>query len=216
MNLFSIRNLLCVWLVLLLSACASTFTSQVSSFHEWPANFEKKTYLFERAPEQENQPEHKHYEAELAQQLSKLGFVAASDGSQAQLKISLRYASGIKDFELSPLSPYWNPYFYDPYWRYHFRRGWYYRYPAWPGGLPGRGVAAVNASYLHQLEIKFSELSSGKTLADIRASTEQSNQEISLFLPDLISAALSDFPGVSGKTRQVTLSEKTPADKTTK
>lgn len=196
------RRLLIGLLLILLSACASTFTSQVSSFHEWPASYDKKTYLFERAPEQENQPEHKHYETELAQQLSKLGFTAANDAAQAQLKISLRYASSLKELELSPLSPYWNPYFYDPYWRYHYRRGWYYRSPVWM-----RGMANVSATYLHQLEIKFSEVNGGKTLAEIRASTEQSNQELSLYMPALIRSALSDFPGVSGKTREVHFSE---------
>lgn len=209
-----LRNFGIILLSLVMSACASTFKSQVSSFHEWPANFEKKTYLFERAPEQENQPEHKHYENELSQQLSKLGFIAASDASQAQLKISLRYASSLKDFELSPLSPFWHPYYFDPYWRYHMRRGWYYRYPAWPAGT--RAVASANASYLHQLEIKFSELSTGKTLADIRASTEQYNQEISLYMPELITSALTDFPGVSGKTREISLPEKTSTDKPSK
>lgn len=194
------RRLLIGLLLILLSACASTFTSQVSSFHEWPASYDKKTYLFERAPEQENQPEHKHYETELAQQLSKLGFTAANDAAQAQLKISLRYASSLKELELSPLSPYWNPYFYDPYWRYHYRRGWYYRAPLWT-----RNMASVNATYLHRLEIRFSEIQSGKTLANIRVSTEQYNQELSVFMPELIRSALYEFPGINGKTRELHL-----------
>jgi hypothetical protein len=63
-----------IFISTLLTGCASTFTSQVSVFHEWPGNKQATSYIVERSPSQENNPEYKLYEEELRQQLGLHGF----------------------------------------------------------------------------------------------------------------------------------------------
>jgi len=101
----------------------------------------------------------------------------------------------------------------DPFWRHHYSR--LYRAPFWYGYYPyprGRDLlwysgwdAQYRMNYLHQLEITMNAAETGKKLVTLRASTEQTNPEISLQMPFLIRSALKDFPGVNGSTSTVVL-----------
>ncbi len=189
---------------LLMSACATTFSGQVSSFHEWQAQT-SRVYVVERAPDQENNPEYKVYEEQLRRQLGISGFQEADAQQPAAIKVSMAYASNIAELQVSSL----HPALYDPVWRLHFRRGlyygpyWYPYPPLFPSDL------SVKRNYLHQLELRFSEVQSGKRLADIKVSTEQLNPAISMFMPDLLALALQDFPQPNGSTRVIELQKTT-------
>ena len=196
---------------LLLSGCATTFSSQVSTFHEWPATTQDKSYIFERAPGQENNPEHKLYEVILRNRLQSLGFREVSAGATPTFKVELQYASTLREIQYSPL---WHPMIYDPYWNLHFSRGIYrrhliaspYAYPyywGWPGYPRGWMDVSLRSTYLHQLEIRITEMASAKKLADIKVSTEQLNPEIAPYIPYMIESALKDFPGKNGSTVKV-------------
>lgn len=197
---------------LLLGGCATTFTSQVSVFHEWPGATQDKSYIFERAPGQENNPEHKLYEDLLRTRLQNLGFREVVAGTNPVLKVELQYASTLREIQASP---FWQPGIYDPYWGLHFSRGIYRRhyvyYPGywgWPGNPRGWTDISVRSTYLHQLQIRITELNGNKKLADIKASSEQFNPEISLYIPYLMDSALKDFPGKNGSTSKVELTIK--------
>lgn len=187
----------------LMSACTTLHSSQVSVFHEWnnpPAAH--KTYLFERSPAQAGSPEHKLYEEQLRAQLLAQGFVEQAQAPR--LKVTLDYATKPSDMQLSL-----PPYFYDPFWDMHFRRIYYsgrlaYIYPTTPFLLRSSDFW-VRRYYLHQLEIKISEMEGAKQLADIRVSSEQLNPEISTQIPYLLSAAFKNFPGQHGSTVTVDL-----------
>ncbi|MBI1771182.1 MAG: DUF4136 domain-containing protein [Burkholderiales bacterium] len=192
---------------LLLGGCATTFTSQVSVFHEWPGATQDKSYIFERAPGQENNPEHKLYEDLLRTRLQTLGFKEIGAGATPALKVELRYATTIR--EVKP-SLFWQPGIYDPYWGLHFSRGIYRRnylyYPTfstWPYYPRGALDMYVRSTYLHQVQIRISEMGKNKVLADIKTSSEQDNEEISLYMPYLMDSALKDFPGKNGSTSKV-------------
>ena len=103
---------------LLLSGCATTFSSQVSVFHEWPAATQDKSFIFERAPGQENNPEHKLYEDMLRSRLQNLGFKEVMSGATPLLKVELQYATTLREIQYSP---FWLPGIYDPYWSLHFQ-----------------------------------------------------------------------------------------------
>lgn len=192
---------------LLLSGCATTFSSQVSVFHEWPGATQDKSFIFERAPGQENNPEHKLYEDMLRSRLQNLGFKEVMPGATPVLKVEVQYATTLREIQYSP---FWQPGIYDPYWGLHFNRGIYRRHPMYYSpfwGLPayprGWSDISMRSTYLHQLQIRITELNGNKKLADIKASSEQFNPEISLYIPYLMDSALKDFPGKNGSTSKV-------------
>jgi len=189
---------------MVLTGCATTFTSQVSVFHEWPEANQDKSYILERLPAQENNPEYKFYEEELRAQLGLHGFKEIAVGATPALKIGMQYATTLSELQLT--SP-WHPAMYDPYWGMHFRRAYMYD-PYFPFyGRRPFGPLDVNVSryYLHQLEIDMVDFSSNKKLASIRVSSEQTDPEISKQMPYLIENALQGFPGKNGSTTTVEL-----------
>ena len=189
----------------LLTGCATTFSSQVSSFNEWPDNAQK-SYIFERAPAQENNPEYKVYEDQLRSQLGMQGFQETHGAATPALKVAMQYATTFSQIQVT--DP-WHPALYDPFWGMHFSRGYYFGrayYPYFPGRYYMYGAdLSIRTYYLHQLQITMSDFSSGKKLADIRVSTEQLNPEISTQMPFMIESGLKNFPGKNGSTVTVEL-----------
>ncbi|WP_423707968.1 DUF4136 domain-containing protein [Undibacterium sp. WLX3042] len=196
-----------IFISTLLTGCASTFTSQVSVFHEWPGNQQARSYIVERSPSQENNPEYKLYEEELRKQLGLHGFQEVRVDATPALKIGMQYGTALSEIQVS--TP-WAPAMYDPFWQTHFSRGYrFWPYSPYYFGGPyymGRNLDfSVRRYYLHQLEINISDFQNGKKLADIKVSSEQLGQQISEHMPYLIESALKDFPGTNGTTRTVEL-----------
>lgn len=202
-------------LLALLSGCATTYTSQVSVFHEWPAQLSDKAYAFAPTAAQAKDPEYKTYEEQLRHRLQMLGFQESKAGAMPALQVGMQYGTTLSEIEYS--YP-WHPALYDPFWRMHFSHGYYLRssfyYPYYPypyyfgrpfGGMWSNMDVTVRRYYLHQLEIGITEVKTGKKLADIKASSEQLSPEISLQMPYLIDSALLGFPGKNGGTSTVEL-----------
>src|SRR4051812_4362484 len=70
---------------LLLAGCASTIQSEVTAFHDWPAELRDKSFAFERTREQENNLELRAYENLVRGELLRLGFTDAPDTRSARL-----------------------------------------------------------------------------------------------------------------------------------
>ena len=191
-------------LSMLLTGCATTYSSQVSVFHEWPAANQDKSYILERMPAQENNPEYKFYEEELRTQLGLSGFKEVAAGATPALKIGMQYATTLSELQFT--GP-WAPAMYDPYWGMHFRSAYFYGPygPYYGRHMRGPIDASAIRYYLHQLEINISDFSSNKKLASIKVSSEQSDPEISKQMPYLIESALFGFPGKNGSTTNVEL-----------
>lgn len=194
-----IFTLLAICATTVLSGCATSFSSQVSTFQEWPAS-PQKSYIFERAPAQENNPEYKLYEDQLRIQLGMQGFQEISGAADPALKIGMQFATTLAEIQY----PWpWHPAMYDPFWDLHFRHAYYFgRYPYFGPRWRG-GDMSLRATYLHQLQILISDYRSNKRLADIRVSSEQLNPRISEFMPLMIQSALLNFPGKNGSTVEV-------------
>ncbi len=197
---------------LLLSGCASTITSQVTTFHEWPTDLKEKTFSVETMPGQENDPEFKVYAAMLGERLQGMGFNNSKDLSSAELKVVMEYGTLVSEIQL-PMA-LWSPRF-DPFWQIHFsrlnRRSAFY-YPYYYPYYFGRQNSyymmsdfAATRSFLHQLAISISDRKSGKTLANIKVSTEQSSPRISKQMPYLLESAFTEFPGENGHTSEIKL-----------
>lgn len=193
---------------LLLCGCASTITSQVTTFHEWPNDSKNKSFAIETMAGQENDPEYKVYAAMLREKLQGLGFNNSKDLNSAELKVVMEYGTLVSEIQL-PMT-YWGiP--YDPFWQIHFsrfhRRSAFY-YPYYFGRSNSFYMMSdftATRYFLHQLTISISERKSGKTLANIKVSTEQISPRISKQMPYLLDSAFMEFPGENGRTSEIKL-----------
>jgi hypothetical protein len=205
-------------LIVLLSGCATTITSQVTTFQEWSSDpatqSQDKSYRLELTEEQKNDLEFKQYSDILQQHLSALGIKDVSDtNTTPTFLVKMAYATALSGVQVS--YPY-GPYFYDPIWRLHYSR-FYYRSPFfYPYGYGGYGFSRFGDPYfgdgfqgrryyLHQFAVSITDQKTGKKVFDVRASTEQLDPEILNHIPYLMASAFHNFPGENGKTIKVEL-----------
>lgn len=204
-------------LILLVSGCATTITSQVTTFQEWSSvaasQSKDRSYRLELSDAQKDDLEFKQYSDILEQHMSALGFKEITDTSATpDFTVKLAYATALSSIQFSYPYPY-GPYFYDPIWRLHYSRFYYrspffypYGYgfnrfgdPYFADGFQGRRY------YLHQLAVTITDQKTGKKVFDVRASTEQLDPEILNHIPYLMASAFQNFPGENGKTIKVEL-----------
>lgn len=193
---------------LLLSGCATTISSQVTTFHEWPKDLKEKSFTIAAMPGQENDPEYKVYAAMLREKLLGMGFTNSKDFNASELKVIMEYDTLVSEIQL-PMA-FWGARF-DPFWQIHFsrfhRRSAYF-YPyffARSNSLYMMSDFTAKRHFLHQLAVSISDRKSGKTLANIKASTEHFSPRISQRMPYLLESAFKDFPGENGQTKEINL-----------
>jgi len=199
---------------LLLSGCASTIRSDVTSFHEWPATLPDKSYVFERTKEQHDSLEYLNYENLVRVELNRLGFAEAPANTKPTLKASISYRIHGRDVqEVYPVvvNPY--PYWYGPAWRGYYGPGYWPGYsgygpfydPFWFGPPVVEQRVSQYQLFTRQLKIVLAQMSSGKKLYETTVVSEGSNGSLAAVMPYLVRSAFTDFPGPSGVPRRVEL-----------
>ena len=198
-----------VALVLLLGGCAGTsIRSDVTVFHEWPAELREKTFVFERTREQDNNLEYRSYENLVRGELVRLGFSEASTAQPARLKVTLSYnikGRDVRVIEGNVSDPFWYaPPLYTHRWR---GRGYYGPYydPFWPVAPTTEYVESTYQVFSRQLKVGIAQLPSGKKQYDVTVNSEGTNGSMATVMPYLVRSAFSDFPGQSGVPRTITL-----------
>jgi hypothetical protein len=196
---------------LLLGGCATTIRSDVTTFHQWPAQIQDKSYVFEAPPSFDNTLEYQSYQNLVRGQLAQLGFREANMGAPA-LKVAMRFTTTevpvrvvervspmFDDFGYYRLPPRfgprgrfarWNHPFYDPFW----------------SPLPAYQVSIEN-QYRRELQVSIKDRGD-KRLFDVTVhnmSRELSTPEV---MPALVHSAFAGFPGPSGTVRRVELQRK--------
>lgn len=206
------------WLILmvlssvLLGGCASFVRNDVIAFHEWPADLQDKSYVFERKAAQENNLEHQSYENLVRTELQRLGFTEAHSVRTANLKVALNYRIDARDVtvvEPVAVDPYW-PYgyghpFYGPRWR-----GYYDPFydPFW---YPAPVVQYRERQYQvfkRQLNILITRAKDAKKLYDVTVDSSGGNNSLAFAMPYMVQSAFADFPGRSGVPRHVSMEVK--------
>jgi hypothetical protein len=191
---------------LLLAGCASTIQSEVTAFHDWPAELRDKSFTFERTREQENNLELRAYENLVRGELLRLGFTDAPDTRSARLKVALRYGITVRDLRvIEPIvvdAAYGWPW-YGPRWHRYGAFNPYYD-PFWPGMPVVRQVESNYQIYTRQLQVLISQTADGKKLFDVTVRSEGSNPSLATVMPYLVHSAFSEFPGKNGVPRVVT------------
>lgn len=200
-------------LALLLGGCATTIRSDVTTFHQWPAQMEDKSYVFEVPPPQDDTLEWRSYQELVRNELARLGFRDAN-GAKPALTVSMRFTT--TDVPVRVLEPVMSPFamspFYHPFPRFAhrglYRRywgGWYSPFydPFW-GPYPAYQVS-VEHHYRRELQVGIKSAADGKRLFDVTVHNISRELSTPRVMPALVHSAFAGFPGPSGVARRVEL-----------
>ncbi|MGZ5201979.1 MAG: DUF4136 domain-containing protein [Telluria sp.] len=195
-------------LTLLLGGCATTVRSNVTTFNQWPAQLEDKSYAFEQAAPQENTLEMRSYQELVRAQLARLGFHDSGAG-KPNLLVSMHFTT--TDVPVRTLYAA-DPFFYGPRLAFAGHRrywsGWYYSPFYDPFWRPGPVFEErIVHQYHRELKVGIRSEADGKPLFDVtvrNASRELSTPKI---MPALVQSAFEGFPGPNGAARVVELKQ---------
>jgi hypothetical protein len=192
---------------LLLGGCATTIRSDVTTFHQWPAQVEDKSYVFEAPPTFDNTLEYQSYQNLVRGQLAQLGFREANTGAAA-LKVAMRFTT--TDVPVRVVQPAM-PLFYDyPYYRFGPRGRYVRRYhpfydPFW-SPFPAYDVS-IEHQYRRELQVSIKD-AGDKRLFDVTVHNMSGELSTPVVMPALVQSAFAGFPGPSGVARRVELQRK--------
>jgi hypothetical protein len=192
-------------MVVLLSGCATTVRSNVTAFHNWPADLPERTYKFDATAPQDDSLELRAYQDLVRGELARLGF--REDGNAA-LGVSSRfmttaipvrvidvaYPHMYTSMRLGYFHPrrrgYWggwySPYWYDPFWY----------------GMP-MYTERTQINYQREVQVSIKSLRDGKRLFDVTVRNLSRVESTPEIMPLLVHSAFAEFPGPSGVSRVI-------------
>lgn len=201
-------------LALLLGGCASTIESNVTTFHQWPAQLAEKTYVFEAPPPQDDTLELRAYQNLVRAELGKLGFQEAS-GTPA-LRVSMQFTTTSAPIRVvQAYDPFYIPsahFGFGP--RYYNRRGYGYYGAGWNnpfhdpfwGGMPQYRVATV-PNYQREVRVAIKSASDNSRLFDVTVHNQSRDPSTPHVMPALVQSAFAGFPGPNGGARRIELKQ---------
>lgn len=198
-------------LSMLLGGCATVVRSDVTTFHQWPADIPDKTYVFEAPPAQDDTLELRSYQGLVRGELARLGFREASGGS---LKVAMRFMT--TDVPVRVLEPAFPMHysnmrfglgygFHRPYWGgRRFWGGWYSPFydPFW-SPMPAY-TESIEHFYKREMQVAI-KTNDGRRLFDVTVHNTSRERSTPVIMPALVQSAFTGFPGVSGVARRVEL-----------
>ncbi len=198
--------------LLLLAACATPFRAQVSRFQVLPPAA-GETFAIEPMDERlAGSIEFRTYAAHLQQALERQGYRPAADRASAQLVVRMDYGVGAPRERVDTRPGAWGVGWYgSPWgpwggwggWGGYGRWGWYD--PWWGWGGTEVYSYTVYPSYLHLTIVRAAD---GVSLFEGRAQTTSRNGNLPFLVPRLVDALFTGFPGNSGETVNVKISER--------
>jgi hypothetical protein len=196
--------------IVLLAGCATTIRSNVTTFHQWPAQMEDKSYVLEAPPPQDDTLELRSYQDLVRNQLARLGFREAGGGKPALL-VSMRFMT--TEVPVQVLQPAFSPFYHGPL-RLSFARG---RRGAWGGGWyspfhdpfwsPYAYEVEVENRYRRELQVAIKSAVDGRRLFDVTVHNVSTQLSTPALMPALVQSAFEGFPGPSGVARRVELTQ---------
>jgi hypothetical protein len=191
-------------LTLLLGGCATTIRSNVTTFHQWPADLADKSYAFVPATPQDNTLELQSYENLVRNQLNRLGFHEAP--ADSALKVSMRFTT--VDVPTQVIYPNYAPYYASPRFGYWGRRYWGGWYSPWYDPFWGRPFDVEEEHRYHrQLQLSIAQANDGKRLFDVTVRNVSKEMSTPVVMPALVQSAFEGFPGPNGGSRVIELKE---------
>lgn len=193
-------------LTLLLGGCATTIRSDVTTFHQWPAQLREKTYVFDVPPPQEDTLELRSYQNLVRAELARLGFQETS-GAPA-LKVAMRFTTTDVPVQVVQAA--------DPFFFPSARFGYMHRRAYWGGGLyspfydPFWGGMAgyevrVRHNYQRDLQVAIRSAVDERRLFDVTVHNNSTTRSTPAVMPALVHSAFAGFPGPNGGSRRIEL-----------
>jgi hypothetical protein len=195
-------------LSLLLGGCATTVRSDVTTFHQWPAQIADKSYAFEAPAAQDNTLELQSYQNLVRGQLTRLGFHEAPQSPA--LKVTLRVTTVDVPTQVlyptgGPLYPYGGRFAFGGFHRRYW--GGYSPFfdPIW-GPSPRYDVEEEHR-YHRQLQVAITSATDNKRLFDVTVRNVSKTMSTPKVMPALVQSAFEGFPGPNGGARVVELKQ---------
>ena len=199
-----------LWLI----GCATTVSSEVTSFQRWPANAAGATFSFKRLANQASSLEHSSYEDLARAELVKLGLKEATmppgtptpaDAiavARGRFEVTLDYGIATKTINSKEAvwdnSPsYWHPSYFHPQWGW--QPGFWSRDP-FSSHLVGYRTVSRNVS-TRRLRIDIAE--GPVKLFEASATSSGSNNALPVTMPYLVRSIFDGFPGANGQVRTI-------------
>lgn len=195
---------------LLLAGCATTIRSDVTTFHQWPAQLSSKTYSIDAPAPEDDTLEVRSYLDLVRGQMTRLGFTEA--GADAALKVKMRFrTTDVPVRVIQAADPFWGTSSRYGYYRSPFRRGFggYYGSfydPFWGG--PGGYEVVERHTYQRDVQVAIRSAVDGKPLFDVTVHNNSSRASTPALMPALVQSAFEGFPGPNGGARRIELQEK--------
>ena len=201
---------------LVVGGCASfnRLDSDVSTYGAWPPERKPATYVFERLPSQQAEPQKQQQQQVLEDSaraaLQGAGFTASDDANGAEYLMQV----GARVFSDDPWI-YNDPLFWRGPWGW--RTGFHGRGYGWGGGwgpgwgyggfgpYPGFGPYDGMARYSREIALVIRDRRSGQVLYETRANNTGMTASIDALLPAMFEAALKGFPAVGPNPHKVTV-----------
>jgi hypothetical protein len=184
-------------LSLLLGGCATTVRSDVTTFHQWPAQIADKSYAFELPAPQDDTLELRSYQELVRAELARLGF-HDSGAARPALLVSMRFMT--TDVPVRVVQPALSPFYPSAQFGFSGRRrfwgGWYDPFPAYE--------VSVEHAYQRQLQVAIRSVD-GQRLFDVTVHNVSRELSTPKMMPALVRSAFADFPGPNGVARHVEL-----------
>lgn len=200
-------------LTLLLTGCATTIRSDVTTFHQWPLDLQDKSYVFEAPPAQDDTLELRSYQNLVRGELTRLGFHDAGAAGTPALKVSMRFTT--TDVPV-PVVRAVDPFFYSPA-RFGFYRpyrrgywgggGWYSPFydPFW-GGMP-MYEQYTDHKYRREVQVAIKSATDDRRLFDVTVHNLSGEMSTPAVMPALVQSAFEGFPGPNGVARRIELKQ---------
>ena len=211
MRIFRKLLLLCVAaLPFALAGCASTIRSEVTAFHQWPADAGGRSFAFSHNAGDAQDLERQNHENLVRLQLLKIGLRDPAPGETAQLKVRVDYSINARDVRVIETvlvdpwfgSPWYGPGYYNPYWGWPGYGHPFYG-PRWPAMPVARQQERRFTTLDRQLKVKIVDAASQKAWYDVTVRSTGEKGNLVEVMPYLVDAAFRDFPGPNGTPRVI-------------
>ena len=193
--------LIAIGLVGLLAAggCATQISSDVSTFGSWPADRRPGTYVFERLPSQQDQPEQQRMEDAARAAIEAAGFRPAADAQTSDVAVLIGTRLIAADF--SPINDpiWWNGGLY----RTRFGHPGFLGFGAGFGRGFGFGPDDTLRRYVREVSVLIRDRKSGSVVYETHASSDGVLPLTPTLMTAMFQAALTPFPGTDAKARSI-------------
>ncbi len=206
--------ILAITLSALLTGCATTIRSDVTAFHQWPAQLQDSSYAFLAPAPPEDTLEYRSYLNLVRGELGKLGLREAADPAQATLRVSMQFSTIDRPERVIESSdPFFTGRGFWPgrfgygyghpwgYGRFGYARPYFYD-PFFYGPLDLRET--IRHNYERELRVVING-SDGKKLYDVTVHNTSAKAATPVVMPALVASAFAGFPGQSGVPHRVDL-----------